>query len=374
MKSMISKKVDPTIIPVLNYQKTIYLNIFFIKMILGIYLFIVTTAPAILIEYVSLMTGFFLVYRIAVRGRTYLAFFIALILLIADVFVGIINFGLESGTQYYLLTMCTLLSASPRLNKGILTALGISTLGLFFIITLYFNSYTPFFPLEPGIMKILFNFNLLVAFFIIIISLWRFTSDLLTKQKEISEYHDEIFHIAHTDALTGLANRNAIQNLIPQSFEKAQKSGQNLLLGLMDVDNFKNVNDTFGHNCGDEALKLISSHLQKSLRQGDHVGRWGGEEFLIIMMTNDPNSAENTFQRIRRSIQETPIQWEGKQIFLSITLGYTEYQKSDTSDSAISRADKFLYIGKNTGKNKIVSDLQGHGFTGKDPDKDHTST
>ncbi len=347
-------------IPILNYQKTIYLNIFFIKIILGLYLYAMTLSAAVLAEYFILMLGFLLVYRIARRGGTYPAFLIAVVFLIADVFVGIINFGLESGTQYYLLTMCTLLSASPRLNKGILTVLGVSTLGLFFFVLIYFDSYTPFFLLNPRGLNILFNFNLLVAFFIIIISLWRFTSDLLTKQKEISEYHDEIFHIAHTDTLTGLANRNAIQKLIPQSYEKARKTGQCLLLGLLDVDNFKSVNDTYGHNCGDEALKLIAGHLQKSLRQGDHVGRWGGEEFLIILMTNDPESAERTFERIRRSVQDTPFLWEGNQIHLSITVGYTDLKDSETTDAAISRADKNLYIGKNSGKNKVVSDLQGY--------------
>ncbi len=350
-------KIDTTTIPILTFQKSIYGYAIAATVLLGVSTALFSGSLWVFMESLLLTLGFALAHTLAGKARDFKALAAGVITLLLDVFLGLLNFGLEYGIQYYLLTMCALLAASPKLNKSFLTGFSASIFALFVYALIAFRKIPPLYPLNGTVLYIYFNINMVSAFSVIIISLWMYTTEMINAQNRISDYHDEIYHIAHTDSLTGLANRKAIQEQLEYLYKKTRASDDHLVAGLLDVDNFKQVNDTYGHHCGDEALKIIARNLQNNLRQGDYVGRWGGEEFLIVIRTHDPEAAEKTFERIRQSIDKAPFLWEGKSIPLSITIGCTGISDKDTTDTAISRADRFLYEGKKTGKNKVVSDI-----------------
>lgn len=160
------------------------------------------------------------------------------------------------------------------------------------------------------------------------------------------------------DGLTGLLNRVAIDDLLAKSFRNAVGGKQALSLVMIDVDYFKKFNDKFGHQAGDNILKLISSALKKMSRPFDSVGRYGGEEFIVILNNTDLSKALVYAERIRKEIENlgrlVANRFPG--LSLSVSAGVSEYQANvKNRDALIAAADKALYRAKETGRNKVVS-------------------
>ena len=352
MKYLIS---EATRVPVIFFQNSVYSYAAAAALLIGIPIGISVGSPLVVLEFILISCGFLLSYGISRLGYSYAALIIGILTITTDVVLAVWNFRLDSGIQFYLLTMCTILSASPRLNRKVILIIDIIVLSLFFSLPFIFK--TPAHPLGPTAGLLFSSINSISAFAVILISFHRFSNALQKAELEISDYHDVIHLAAHTDNLTGLANRNALQEHLRQCSESIRENGSPFMIGILDVDNFKNVNDTYGHNSGDEALKIIAGSLQVCLREEDVIGRWGGEEFLIILKTGNEEAALKTFERVRQSVEDASFFHEEKRVPLSITIGVTKYTQHDNIDSAVSRADKFLYEGKRSGKNRVVSDI-----------------
>ena len=164
--------------------------------------------------------------------------------------------------------------------------------------------------------------------------------------------------ISLKDGLTGLLNRLAIDELLAKSFRKAVEGKETLSLVMLDIDFFKKVNDTFGHQTGDIILKLIATTLKKLSRPFDHVGRYGGEEFIIILNNTDLSEAFVYAERIRKEIEHLGKLLANRFPGLSLTVsaGVSQYQKNiKNRDALIAKADKALYVAKKTGRNKVSS-------------------
>ncbi len=162
--------------------------------------------------------------------------------------------------------------------------------------------------------------------------------------------------ISLKDGLTGLLNRLAIDELLAKSFRKAVEGKETLSLVMLDIDFFKKVNDTFGHQTGDIILKLIATTLKKLSRPFDHVGRYGGEEFIIILNNTDLSEALVYAERIRKEIEHLGKLLANRFPGLSLTVsaGVSQYQKNiKNRDALITKADKALYVAKKTGRNKV---------------------
>lgn len=153
--------------------------------------------------------------------------------------------------------------------------------------------------------------------------------------------------LANTDYLTGLPNRRKID----QALHHALKRQQKISIIYLDIDHFKQINDTFGHTAGDEALKEFSNETLEVLGEKNMLGRWGGEEFMIILK-NDLNEATIFAEKIRAHIAEHRFETIGS---LTVSFGVTELQEGDNLDTLLNRADKALYIAKNSGRNRVVS-------------------
>lgn len=173
---------------------------------------------------------------------------------------------------------------------------------------------------------------------------------------ENASAYKEAKAISIKDGLTGLLNRLAMDDLLAKSFRLAVAGKNDLSLVMIDVDYFKKFNDKFGHQAGDNILKLIATTLKKLSRPFDHVGRYGGEEFIVILNHTDLSKALVYAERIRKEIHQL-----GKLLInrfpglsLTVSAGVSEFQKSvKTRDELIARADKALYRAKENGRNRV---------------------
>ena len=159
-----------------------------------------------------------------------------------------------------------------------------------------------------------------------------------------------LLHISNTDKLTGLANRQKLSGDMAEAMLRSHQRELPLSVLLLDVDNFKNVNETFGHLAGDGVLQALSALAVDVLRPQDVAGRWGGEEFLVLLPEADANEAGEIAEKLRRRIEE--FSFVGG-LHCTVSIGLAELRPYDTQDSLIHRADTALYHAKRMGKNRV---------------------
>jgi diguanylate cyclase len=170
------------------------------------------------------------------------------------------------------------------------------------------------------------------------------------------ELEVELKRQATTDPLTGLFNRRQYEMLFDRERERARRLGTKLSLCVLDLDHFKQVNDKYGHDLGDQVLKHIAALFTQRLRQSDIVGRFGGEEFIMLLPDTDLTQAEVVVNRMREHLLQSPLVTPEVTILLSATFGVTEVGAADKSiEDVIRRADKALYDGKQAGRNRVIT-------------------
>jgi diguanylate cyclase (GGDEF)-like protein len=174
----------------------------------------------------------------------------------------------------------------------------------------------------------------------------------LQDEIEKREAYEEILkHRATTDDLTSLYNRRHFTELLRQEMTRVKRYADKLALFMIDVDHFKEINDTYGHDVGDTILKLMSQLIQENVRSIDQLCRWGGEEFIALLPCTGCDTAIQLAERLRAKV-ETHQFPEVEAVTISI--GVTSYTKNDTMDSIIKHADKALYIAKRDGRNQVA--------------------
>ena len=163
---------------------------------------------------------------------------------------------------------------------------------------------------------------------------------------------EELAKLAHTDPLTGLMNRRQFRLLADQEFTRAARTHQQLLMMMLDIDHFKRVNDTYGHDVGDQALIAIAEVLKNGIRDMDILARWGGEEFLVLLPETDLNGAMPIAERIRQQVGQIKLPKipEG----LTISIGLCEAEPDMELKTVINLADQALYQAKASGRNRIA--------------------
>lgn len=169
--------------------------------------------------------------------------------------------------------------------------------------------------------------------------------------QDISEMEDEKAHLedeASTDPLTKALNRRSFLRLLSQ----ATVSGQEFSLVMFDIDHFKSINDTYGHDVGDAVLREISQLVRDNIRENDTLARWGGEEFMVLSTKSDIKRAKRMAQRLRKAIAEFSFTGVPRQITSSF--GVALYAAGNSGEDMVKRADEALYEAKETGRNKVV--------------------
>ena len=188
---------------------------------------------------------------------------------------------------------------------------------------------------------------------------WRFQLEKLRArrvalEKEFRE-REQLLERATRDALTGLWNRATIMDVLSRELTHAQRTNSPLALALIDVDHFKLVNDTYGHHGGDEALRELARRLGSAIRQDDWLGRYGGEELIIILPGLAYAGAATPIERLRECVAEKPFKVGDLNVTLTVSIGMAWCESpSDTPHEMISRADTALYQAKGSGRNRVV--------------------
>lgn len=161
---------------------------------------------------------------------------------------------------------------------------------------------------------------------------------------------------ATTDTVTNLPNRSAYQDTIMPMCKLAQKSKKPLILGVFDIDHFKNVNDTWGHLAGDKVLNLLPRQLKNVLSEKDMVFRYGGEEFVFLLPNCNLSDAKNKAEAIRDAVEKMPFNVNGEPVPITISIGIAQLATGESHEALFERADKLLYQAKSAGRNRVISE------------------
>jgi diguanylate cyclase (GGDEF)-like protein len=162
----------------------------------------------------------------------------------------------------------------------------------------------------------------------------------------------ELEKLAETDPLTSVYNRRKFKEMLQYEAERNQRYQYGLSLILCDIDHFKRINDKFGHDIGDQALKAFAKKVTDNIRDIDVFARWGGEEFILLMPNSSVDSANIVAEKLRKIIEKTDIENIGH---FTASFGVAEFRASDTIESFIRRADDALYKAKEGGRNMVVA-------------------
>lgn len=177
-------------------------------------------------------------------------------------------------------------------------------------------------------------------------------SRLANEYKKLELEKQEFEELSTTDVLTGIMNRAGVQQFLPRLFSDDLDGAQAGLL-LLDIDNFKKINDQFGHDVGDIVLSKVAKIISQNIRQTDVVGRWGGEEF-VLLCPKIPEECVATFaEKLREAIEQTIFETPAQSLKVTVSIGATTINAQEAFDAAFKRADTALYQAKNQGRNRV---------------------
>lgn len=235
---------------------------------------------------------------------------------------------------------------SINIHPSILCAVVILS---FFVIRIYTAFRPALYHLDSISSIVIFTLNQCIVFAFIMAYMSLFSKMSLNIEHILQ-------HSAEYDALTGLANRYKINSTFEQLCGKTSDTQTDFSIAIIDIDNFKRVNDTYGHNVGDLVLKNIAGILKNAETSDIYASRWGGEEFLVVVAgDNSLAAAKDILEQIRVNVAESVVHADSESISITVSCGIALHNKTDSIVTTVSRADSYLYEAKATGKNKVVS-------------------
>jgi diguanylate cyclase len=175
-------------------------------------------------------------------------------------------------------------------------------------------------------------------------------------EREALDYRDKLEqqrNKALLDPLTGLPNRAAWSERLALEHGRLQQTGASLLLAILDLDHFKSINDTYGHQAGDKVLKIIANVLRKGLRGDDFIARFGGEEFALLMPGSDLSGGSRLLERLRAAVEQCPFHFKGERVTVTLSAGVAVFKPGENASQVLKRADQALYRAKEAGRNQI---------------------
>jgi len=174
------------------------------------------------------------------------------------------------------------------------------------------------------------------------------------RTKDLEATQDKLKILATTDSLTKLYNRRYFSEVLENYYHLAKREKTELSLLMLDIDNFKSVNDTYGHQMGDAVIVTIADILRELTRKSDIVCRFGGEEFIVLLPRTDIEGTVRIAEYIRECIATTPVEDEKNKLYVSVSIGVSNVHLDEEIEASIKKSDIALYEAKNSGKNRVV--------------------
>ena len=176
------------------------------------------------------------------------------------------------------------------------------------------------------------------------------------QKKALEDMNDRLLRVSRTDALTGLDNRRHLEERLEEMYEHSARLSEALAVAMVDLDKFKSVNDTYGHQVGDEVLRQLAEILRAEAREIDHIGRYGGEEFMYLLPGTSLDEAVVFAERVRKAVESHTFTFDGGSLRRTMSCGVAAWPHSRLTncDALVRAADDALYVAKETGRNKVV--------------------
>ncbi len=184
----------------------------------------------------------------------------------------------------------------------------------------------------------------------------RLQAELEDRERELISANEQLLHMSQTDALTGLDNRRQLERRLDELFGHARRFKEPVACVICDLDRFKTVNDTHGHQAGDEVLKQLAAILLREARSIDRVGRYGGEEFMFLLPGAGMEAAGRFAERVRKQVEANTFTFNGTSIRRTASFGVSAWPHThiSTTEVLVRTADEALYVAKETGRNRVV--------------------
>ena len=309
-----------------------------------LFIFLALGSPVLAWVNVISVAMYIFAYRAFGQRRNRLAIMLIRTEVMIHAGLGTLLIGWESGFHYFLLMFIPALFLSMRARSAWLQVILLWAFYAGLDVLMWYIE-----PLQPIASNALLGvhiFNLTVVFCM-------FSYLSLFYVKTVTRAHKRLGKMATTDSLTNLFNRRHMISLTEKELARQHRHPGNLTLMLMDLDHFKQINDQYGHDIGDQVLDAVSQILKSSMREQDLISRWGGEEFLAVLPDTSLDQATASAERIRTAIQQLAIESEGTKVSVTISIGITQYRAEEALSHTIARADHALYEGKSAGRNRV---------------------
>jgi diguanylate cyclase (GGDEF)-like protein len=176
-----------------------------------------------------------------------------------------------------------------------------------------------------------------------------------SRTTELEDANQRLAEASRTDALTQLLNRRGFLDFAERELVRSKRSQLPCSIAVLDVDRFKRINDRYGHATGDAVLQTVARILRKSVREQDVIGRWGGEEFILLFPETTADGALHAAEGVRRAIESTSVAGEGGDLFVTVSIGVAGHRAGDALEQTVGAADRALYVAKEQGRNRVTA-------------------
>lgn len=300
------------------------------------------------------VTLYYILLKTIHKTRYMFCFFCAYVEIVLHTLLCIIMIGSDSGFPLYILAVIPVLffiafsiDQYGHLKYPIIYAS--CSILLFFAANIYNFFFAPLYQDISKIAKLmLFLYNSIIAFSLLTICSLLFILQIRASMTEIENQKEKLTVLANIDPLTGLLNRRKFKEDSRDLIQNEQKFS----ILLSDIDDFKKVNDTYGHDCGDEVLVHVTSQIKNLIKEPNLVCRWGGEE-IIVLYTGTFEEGLAVAELLRARIANSSIRYNNENLSATITIGVAFFDGQESLDRVIVKADKALYKGKQNGKNQV---------------------
>jgi diguanylate cyclase (GGDEF)-like protein len=287
------------------------------------------------------------VYVLATRGAIEKSWGLTVLEVLGHAILAVSVIGWDSGFHYYILLVIPVAVISSVRPVGLKAALVLSVMITYLVLDIALRHQGPVKALPQGVVDGLHYFNV-VGVMLILIFLAAYYYYLINKAAA------SLQEMASTDPLTQLKNRRAMTEAMRREVSRVHRGQPHLSFVLCDLDHFKAINDTRGHDAGDLVLRSVSQTLTGCMRDVDYLARWGGEEFLVMLPDTPAAGAVIVAERIRARIDALLIETSAEPLKISMTLGVAAMMPGESAEQTIARADAALYLGKDQGRNRVV--------------------
>lgn len=301
----------------------------------------------------NLLSMTFYICLVVLLKRNRYCFITTAIHLEISLFVTVtsVYLGWNTGFSFYLIALCCLVYFSSYKNTHFPFILSACEAILFVLLKIHCYLCAPFLPLSETTTLFFYCYNAVLCFFIILYAAYISNLSSLFSRRELLEKNYRLQTLLDHDELTQLYTRNYIK----KKFLASQEKSSPVHLAMADIDNFKYINDTYGHPCGDYVLFTLSTIFKTVCPPDTDICRWGGEEFVIVMYDREKESSINCIQKLRESISAYDFNFDGNHFHITMTFGIGSTLEQNDFAKLIRLADTRMYQGKKSGKNIVIA-------------------